>query len=349
MNPTIYDIARRANLSHAAVSMALRGVGKLKNETRERIVRLAGEMGYIPNHAAVSLKNRRTKRIAFAAPAVEEMFPLLHSLADACYRDGYEVVLMNISKAEERQRDMFDHIVRGGYDAAVTFLYRYEPVAGRIQWLLSKRRPLAIIGPPTDFIPAPGLFSIPLDSTGVLRQMVRLLLDKGHRRIGYTVGEGALSGPQRIYSDIIGGELRLAGVDGWSHEVVCSGDVGLEDGYRTGLGLPEKKPGLTALQCFNDLFAIGCIRGLRERGLRVPEDVSIVGWVHLEVGRYQPTRLSTIDLRYGDVGRVAWSLLSRQLSDPDWERIPEPVRLEALPVIGESIGVAPDARRLTDC
>ncbi len=342
---TIYDIAREAQLSHATVSMALRNLPRIKAETRERIQKLAADMGYMPNQAAVSLKVGHSKQVALVLPRLDvtNQYSLIETFKAQCTPDGYQVVLLELPADAEGQRQTFEHIVQNDYAAVAAYLSCFQTVAPAIERLLATQRPLVVIGPPQDMETHPGLFTVQVDNLTAVQAGLRMLLSQGHRHIAHTVSGDNDSANNQSHQIILQ-TLREYGVTDWDPAFVCRsrrGEGMIEDGYRAARTLFECKPRVTAIQCQNDLLAFGLLRGLQELGAQVPKDISVIGSDNMLIAEYNHITLTSIDMRQAESAQAAWQLLLHQLEKPDWDHIPNQVLLKANLVVRESTGAAP--------
>ncbi len=344
MAVTIYDIAQRANMSHTTVSMALRNLPSVKKNTRERIQNIAREMGYRPNQVAVSLKSGVSKRIALMIPELDVTMnsKLIISLEHQCNLDGYEVVLMQVSKQADKMRRSMEHMLQGGYAAAVLLLYDFMPVADLINDFLAEQHPVVIVGEPKDLQPRPGLYRISVDNSSAVRDTIKMLIALGHRNIVHSIVRSAVAGstPNRIIRET----MAEHGITGWEPEFYYHGDNHtdyIRVGYQAARILFEQKPGVTAIQCQNDLFAYGLMRGLKELGVRVPDDISISASDNTELGEYYPVSMTSIDMRLQETAITAWNLLSAHFSEPDWETVPGETILRSSLIVRETTGIVP--------
>ncbi len=349
---TIYDIAREANMSHTTVSMALRDMPQVKMATRRKIRELADRLGYQPNQVAVSLKAGCSRRIALIMPegTLQLNHPLIEQFGALCHQNSYEMVLLQLAPEPERIRDLFEGLLQGGYDAAVTYLYDFTSVRDLLERFLAQKKPLALVGPPLDFEPRPGLFALNIDNSAAVRGAVRMLMALGHRHIAHTIPP-EFKVCNSASNRAIRSTLLENGVNDWEPEFFYSSTWSsnwIRCGYQSAQLLLKNKPETTAIQCANDLFACGMIRGLQDLGIRVPEDISVIGSDNTEYGEFFSVSLSSFDLRLADTARALWQWLSRQLLWPDWDTIPEVVTLQGNLVVRESTGKVRDYARLTD-
>ncbi len=347
MPVTIYDIAREAGLSHATVSMALRDLPRVRQSTRERVQSLARKMGYSPNQAAVSLKIGHNSTVALILPHLECLpeFGLVHRIENGCRSRGYNVTLYGLPVIPEEQHRLFEFIHRSEYMAVVTYLYDYAPVADVIQKILAAKCPVVVIGPPRDIMSCPGLAQVDVDNFGAVRQCIEKLISIGHRRIVHTTVMDPDSPDLLKVNNFIQDIVEKNGIRDWEVSCPCV-EKNLADpaasGYRAAEKILREKPGVTAIQCFNDFFAFGLMRGLTEIGVRVPEDISICGSDDTFLARYSKISLTSIGMKSSEAANAAWDFLERQLADGDWEHAPEPVRLTSNLVIRESTAPAPE-------
>lgn len=329
-------------MSHATVSMALRDIPKVKPATREYIRKLASEMGYQPNSAAVALKAGASRNITLVLPNNNDM-QQSEKFRSCCNNDGYQVTTLELSVDIERQRKIFESLLQGNTDGVITYLYRFEPVADLIEKLLAQRKPMAIIGPPKDFVPQPGLYPIYIDNTSAVRKGIERLIALGHTRIAHTLNPDYVPESHPVIVDT----LKSHDITDWDPVFYYPTQVNgnrFQEGYQAAKKLLKDKAGVTAIQCFNDRFAIGLIRGLHDLGVKVPGDISVIGSDNEPFSEYGLVSLSTIDMSGADSAKASWQFLHEFLNNPDWEKIPDPVYLKSKFIERESIGKVPEKR-----
>ena len=248
---TIYDIARTAQVSHATVSMALRGIGKIKPETRERILTIAREVGYRPNSNAVALKSGTSRMITMLhmEHPYSQILPELRSMVRQA---GYELNMMELELDPRRQRHSFELLLESNCAGAVCYMTKLEPVKDLVTKLLARRIPLVVLGPPSDWHPMPGLYGVDMDNLHAVEDAINMLLRLGHRHIAHTVV--CPGGILRVHEFFVE-KLRAAGISSWDpafHVEMRSNLNHFELGYLAAGKLLEEKPEVTAIQCFSD-------------------------------------------------------------------------------------------------
>lgn len=342
------DIARKLGVSLAVVSRALSPhKGKndnLSDETREKIREVAVEMGYRKNLAAMSLRKGCFHRIAFIVQNYDSYMEMIRPMEDICKQNGYELILMHLSENEEEIRRTFEHLLQGGFDAVITFLYTWSSVAAILTEFLAQKHPVVLVGTPVDAVAMPGMLPIHIDLSESVEECVRMLYKQGHRKIVCTMSSKIHSEKpaelSKKYSPLLA-TLKKFGIMDWDpvfYFTPTKSKDKILDGYNAAEALLQQKPEATACICYNDLFAFGLMRGLQEKGLRVPEDISIIGSDNNSLGRFARTALTTLDLCEYDSAMLSLKFVFENLKKPDFENIPEPVYLKGHLVVRESTG-----------
>ncbi|MGN0872587.1 MAG: LacI family DNA-binding transcriptional regulator [Victivallales bacterium] len=319
-----YDIARKMGLSLAVVSRALsperRRSDNLSEETRQSVRRVAAEMGYRKNLVAASLKQGRFKRLAFVTNGYESYMEMIRPMQKACRENGYELALFNLGHDELEIRRIFEYLIQGGFDGAVTFLYTWQSIADLAEEFLALHRPLVVVGAPPGIPEKPGLHCITVRIDQCIADACRHLYSLGHRKILCTAAR-FLSDEQTedtsMKLSVVRKILPELGIRDWDpaffftpnpeHNMLC-------DGLAAAPRIVKEHPDVTAVICYNDFFAIGLAAGLRQMGKRVPEDISIIGSDNNAIGHCMNPKLTTLDLCLEDAAAAAISYIFTHLS-----------------------------------
>ena len=337
---TIYDIAKKLDLSHTTVSKALRGL-PVKKSTLERVQMMTKELGYCPNKAAVQLKTGQSRKIALLVPDFGmSQLELLKQLDLLCAADNYEIMQLPLSKDIKRTRSSFDSLLQGGYDGAIMYLYDYASVNDKISQFLKMRRPIVLIGPPTNFEPVAGIYPITIDNSTAIRDATNLLLSLGHRNIVHVVPSPSSAYHDERPNSIIK-EMLIKHNANWVPEFyfdLFNFSDYLHAGYYAASELIRTKPETTAVQCPNDFFACGLIRGFKEMGIKVPDDISVIGSDNSSLGEFFMVSLTTIDMKHLNLAQKSWKILSSHLKNNNWEKVSTNVTLRANLIVRESTG-----------
>ena len=306
--PTMTDVARIAGVSQTSVSLILNRMAgaRIADATRERVVKAAIEIGYeLPGARRRPLAQSEGNVIAYL---VDEISTSPHAVVtldgarDACWESGFLVAT---------------HVTRSNPElesATIEAILRDSGVIGVIYSTIFTRRiapPASLFGLPTVLLNCHGgdrrLHAIvPAEVTGAFTA-TQYLIGKGHRRIGFVNGEPWMEAS----SDRLKGYRQaLATADiAFDPELVRNGDWLPLQGHQRSMELLRMANPPSAIFCANDLMAMGALQAVREIGLRVPYDISIMGYDDQELARYTDPPLSTLVLPNYEMGRRAAEVL----------------------------------------
>ena len=309
---SIKDIARAARVSHSTVSRALHNSPLVNENTAARIQRLAREMGYTPSAIARSLVNRRTLTIGLVVTSISDPFVdrIVDGVEDLATTAGYGVFLGSSHADPEREMDVVQMFHRQRVDGVIVLASRVGQLyAERLQELSV---PIVLINNEAD---GAYLYSISSDDAQGARLAVRHLIELGHRRIGY-VGSAARRLTSHRRQSGYSLEMRSAGLP-LSPElvVVPDADSDMESG-RAALDAMVRKD-VSAIFCYNDRTAIGVLHAARERGVRIPDDLSIIGFDDIEPSWYVTPPLTTIHQPRFEMGRRAMQMMLDLMSEQE--------------------------------
>ena len=301
---SIKDIARVANVSYSTVSRALRNSPLVSVETAGLIRRIADEQGYTVSAVARSLVTKRTRTIGVVVTNVADPFvgEVVSGIEEAAQARGYSLLLASCHADPDREvravRLLHERRVDG-------ILVNSSRVGALYMPLLEKMNvPIVLINNqhPGEFI-----FSVTIDNLNAARDATRHLVELGHRRIGYI---GNQFGLQADTDRFAGYRQVLEQADiGFQPELVTHGDGKPEGGMRGMEGLLALPKPPTAVFCYNDMQAIGAMRAARIHGLRIPDDLSIVGLDDVFLASYADPPLTTIQQPMQEMGRLAAQIL----------------------------------------
>ncbi|MBE4720356.1 LacI family DNA-binding transcriptional regulator [Pseudarthrobacter sp. AB1] len=299
--PRLEDVAARAKVSHQTVSRVINNHPNVSSATRERVQAAIAELGYRRNTAARSLVTRRSQTIGVLAAEMGQYGPAntLLGVQQAAREAGYFVSIEAIKEAGAGAiSDAVRHLTDQGADGIIVIV----PHGGTVQALegLTLDVPVILVG-----APGGGLFSGALvDQKLGARLAVSHLIDLGHRRIGH------ISGPQdwvdgRSRAEGWGDRLREAGLP---DDLLIEGDWSAGSGYRIGRQLAAERT-VTALFVGNDQMALGLLRAFSEAGVRVPDDVSVVGFDDQPESGYFTPPLTTVRQDFEELGRRCMNVM----------------------------------------
>ena len=303
MAVTIRDVARAAGFSVATVSRVLNGSGPVKPETVRRVRDAATRLRFTPNVAARSLSTSRTHTLGVLLPDLHGEFfsEVIRGIDQTAQQHGYHVL---VSSSHNSPSEIAAALatMRGRVDGVA--IMSPVPNAEALVADLPRSVPLVLLNCAADVA---GVDTLDIDNHGGAYAMTRHLLTLGRRRIAFVRGpRGNADGDARLKG------YRAALVDaGVVHDrtLELDGDFQQLSGYRAAKHLLTISPRPDALFAANDSMAIGAIGALREAGVRVPDDVAVVGFDDIPIARYVHPALSTVRVDIARLGARAVKVL----------------------------------------
>ena len=313
---TLEEVARQARVSTATVSRVLNGTGQVKPSTRARVLKVIQEVKYSPNLHAQSLAGGRSRSLGVIVSNIENPFFLdIYKTVEAgAHAAGYDVIMADTGYSPEGLVSSI-RLMLGRRLAGLAAIVS-EMDATLIQELSSQRIPVVFYDVAT---PRRNITNIRVDYRSGMAKVATYLYSLGHRRVGY-VGHHATLGPinERVQalSDATGRHPGLA-VD----TATDADSLGGREAARVLLARPSRP---TALICVNDVMAVGALRELRARGLRVPEDVSVTGFDNVTLAQFAVPALTTVHIPREQIGRTICEWLVRDDVSREREFVIEP-------------------------
>jgi DNA-binding LacI/PurR family transcriptional regulator len=306
------DVARLAGVSSQTVSRVSNGYSGVTEETRRQVLAAMQELGYRPNSAARALKRGEFRTIGVITFGLSTTGNVrtLEAIATSAAHEGYAVTLLPVAvPTQDEVRGAYSRLGELAVDAVIVILEVHLLDAVTLSLPPHVRVVVA------DSDAGDRYTVVDTDQAGGSRTAVRHLLDLGHHTVWH------LAGPEDSYAaqrrtDAWRAELTEAGR---TAPPLIRGDWSAASGYRAGLELAEQKE-CTAIFAANDQMALGLLRALHERGRRVPEEVSVVGFDDIpEAGSFLPP-LTTVHQDFAEVGRLCVEGVLRQMRNEVTER-----------------------------
>ena len=289
--------------------------------TRRRVYEAIERLRYTPNVQARSLRTARTNTIVALVPDISNPFfaEVIRGIEQVAHQNRYSVLLGDTQCNRDREQAYANLVGARQADGLITLLPHIPRVA---QMAGSARLPIVNA---CEYVKDKSITSVYVDNVAGAREATEYLLTLGHRSIAFITGP--MNSPISVDRDR-GYEMALsrAGLKR-SSRLTVEGDFSAESGIRATESLFARGERFTAIFCSNDEMAFGAIRAIKARGLRVPEDVSVVGFDDIRLARYWDPPLTTIAQPMADIGREAMSLLIEILNGADI-----PPRKRMLPV-----------------
>lgn len=328
----IADVAAMAGVSLATVSRVMNGNFRVDPEIAARVRVAATELKYQPNPMGRNLARGKTDTIGVVVPdlANPTFQGVLRGVSRAAAQDGYRVLIADSSEVSSEESILAGE-ARRRCDGVVLCAPRMSPA--ELEELAPSLHPLVLVNRTTAAEDSP---SVMVDYGKGIQDLAGHLADLGHLRIAY------VAGPASSASNA----LRLAGLEKFkvSHPhidltVLSSGST-FEDGYESASDVISS--GATGILAFNDLTAMGLLSSLNERGIRVPEDISVTGFDDIPFARYTTPPLTTAAVPILDVGEQAWQQMRDLLNGT---AIADRVRVFLPHVVARGSTAAPAAVR----
>jgi DNA-binding LacI/PurR family transcriptional regulator len=305
--PTMQQVAERAGVSTALVSLVMRGAPNVSDKRRALVLAAAEELGYRPNVLARNLASRRTRTLGIVINDLHNPYfaEVVDGIQTAAVANGYRVLIGN-----------GEHSRQGEADAIETFLqFRVDGIllAGPVvtegeMETAAKSAAVVAIGRTSA---SPAIDTVNCDDAVGARLVVEHLAGLGHRRISHIDGGSGAGSAERLQGYET--TMRSLGLD--EHISVARGDFSESGGYNAADELLTLNPRPTAIFAANDFSCAGALSRVEDAGLEVPGDMSIVGYDNTGLAAMHHLSLTTINQPRSEFGRVATELILERLDD----------------------------------
>lgn len=314
---TMRDVAKLAGVSQPTVSRVLNnndGNVPIRDETRAKVMAAVAELGYRPNMHARSLRTQQTNLIAvLMADITNSFYPhIAYTIQKVARQRGYDVMISNSDHLYDNEKHFCETIIRRSVDGVI-MVPIHLTIEDIDQFQQKTGIPISVLGqhvqhPQIDVVYAD-------DEAGIYNATRWLIEEKGHQQLGYVgVPDMLPPGPRRrkgFLQAIADKNLQV------SPQHILESDFTLDGGRRTGAALLNMDQLPTGLIVANDAMALGIILSLQEGGVRIPEDIAIIGYDNIpEATIIRPT-LTTIEQNSADIGYKLINLLFERIENPE--------------------------------
>lgn len=335
---TIRDVARLAEVHPGTVSRALNEQTRVlvNQDTAERVLRAAEQLGYRPNPIARGLKTNRSYTVGVLIPDLTNPLfpPIMRGIEDRLGDAGYTSLIVNTDNDPERERSQMEAMRDRQVDGFIAATARLD--VELLAELAAGGAPVVLVNRSLEDASIPAVTVNDRQGIGLA---VEHVVGLGHVRIGHVAGPQNLSTGHRRYLGFLE-TMQRHGLPAPAEHVVFAQAFTEAEGARACADLLEQASGVSAIVAANDRLAIGCYDALEARGLSCPEDVSIVGFNDMPfVDRLRPP-LTSVRVPQREIGTVAADLLLEQLSNGS--RLSREILLEPTLVVRKS--TAPPTR-----
>jgi DNA-binding LacI/PurR family transcriptional regulator len=303
--PTIRDVAERAGVSKSLVSLVMRGAAHVSEERRNRVLAVAQEIGYRPNAVARSLVQRRTNLFGVLLSDLHNPFfaEVIDGLRAEAEAHGYRVIISTGDRAAPSEAQALETLLELRTDGLILASGAIDmevvtAASNEIPTVLAARHARGT-----------GVDSVANDDTEGATLAVEHLAALGHQRIAHISGGGGAGARDRRRGYLRA--MKRLGLEAYAR--VVPGSYTEQGGSEGAAALIEDGERPTAIFAANDLAAVGALGALAERGVRVPDEVSLVGYDNTALAAVRRINLTTIDQPRPEIGRTAVSLLLERI------------------------------------
>lgn len=308
MAASLKDVASLAGVSIKTVSNVVNDYPFVSAATRARVTAALERLEYQPNLSARGLRTGRSNLIALAVPVLDEPYfaEIASLVVDAAEQRGLTVLIDQTGGDRIRERQAAEGLRANLIDGSIT-----SPLAMTQKDIsaLARRRPIVLLG---ERFSATGADHVAIDSVAAARDATTALLELGRGRIAFI---GADTKVNTAAQRLAGYEEALASAGRPVDQklIVRTGPFRRQQGYDAAVRLLALRRGPDAIFCLNDLMALGAIRALLERGVRVPQDVAVMGVDDIEDGRFTSPTLSTVAPDKRAIAAISVDLLALRI------------------------------------
>ena len=309
---TIKDVAKMAGVSTTTVSHVINKTRFVAKETEEAVMQAIKSLKYSPSAVARSLKVNTTKSIGMIVTTSESPYfaEIIHAVEDHCYRQGYSLFLCNTQNDPEKIKNHVEMLAKKRVDGLLVMCSEYTQHSLDVLSGFSSV-PMVVM----DWGPNVDTDIIEDNSFTGGYIATKHLIDCGHKAIGLIAGELDKTTARTRYEGFVKAmnEANLSIHENW----IMEGFFEPEDGYECMNKILSQDNLPTAVFCCNDVMALGAISAITEKGLRVPDDISIIGYDNIHSSRFYAPPLTTIHQSKSRLGAQAVNLLFERIANKD--------------------------------
>lgn len=313
---TVKDIGRKLRLHYTTVSKALRDHPDISIETKQRVLSLAKELDYHPNSIAKNLKKQTTSTIGIIVPSIRNDFfsAVISGVEQVAYGREFNTVVCQSDENVDRETIHIRTLISNRVTGVLISLSQTTVSGEHLKALQKQGIPLVMFDRVCDDVEAD---KVVVDDYGGARKAVRHLIESGRKRIAHVAGpENTSIGRDRCrgYVD----ELEKNGIKANS-EMIVRGGMNEEDGAAAFGKLLESGWDPEAIFTVNDPVAIGIYEEAKRRGLKIPEDIALVGFGNNRLSSYLSPTLTTVTQSPYELGKAAANMLLSRIENPEIE------------------------------
>lgn len=321
---TLTDIAKKLKISPSTVSRALNNHPDISEETKVRVKELAEKLHYAPNPIAQSLKNNKTSTIGILVPEIKHDFfsSAISGIEEVAYQSGYTIILSQSNESFEREVVNTNALMHHRVAGIIVSISQHTKNGDHFQLLLDRNIPLVFFDRVCEEIEAN---KVVIDDESSALSAVKYLLDNGYKKIAHFAGPKELDICKKRLSGYKSA-LENAGLN-LNYDYILYGGLHESDGYRSMDELIIKNTIPDAIFCVNDPVAIGAFQRIKEAGLKIPQDIGIVGFSNNKITSLVDPQITTVDQPSFEMGKKAAEILIEMIENPNKMKTPKTVVL----------------------
>lgn len=345
----IREIARRAKVSTATVSRAINRVPTVDPQLAKRVWKVVDELGYYPNTQARALVSGRSRIFGLIVSEITNPFfpEIVQTFENLAVENNYEILVTSTVHDPKRMESSVRRMIERRVDGVAILTFGMEETL--IEHLRFRKVPLVFVDVGPD---VPGIANIRIDYQNGIRQAIQHLAALRHTRIAFVAGplhlKSALARREAFTTSMV--EIGL------SPDLIVIGNHRIEGGMQALLELNSLKHRPTAVLCSNDMTAIGVMREAYDQNIKIPDDLSVVGFDDIRLAEFMIPPLTTVQMSQHELAKIAFrALLNEAESEPPsqlghkYQLITSLVlrRSTALARVGRTTGILPSTSRST--
>ncbi|MFC3342470.1 LacI family DNA-binding transcriptional regulator [Paenibacillus abyssi] len=307
---TIKDVAKLAGISVSTVSRVLNKSGYVNEETLKKVNLAIKQLNYKPSQIARGMISRKTNTLGLILPDIRNVFfpELARAIEDVAQKQGYSVIVCNSDNDREKEESYFQLLQEKYVDGIIL---AGEVTDNQVQTLKDRGIAFLVIDTIVDFMP---VLSVHTDHINGAFLAVTHLIEQGYRRIAHIRGPAASSTAENRLEGYKQA-LSKAGI-AYDSSLVQMGDYQIESGHDAMNKLLVMSNPPDAVFVANDLMALGAMDIISDRGLKIPDDIGIIGFDGLQLGSVVKPKLSTVAQPIYEIGTIAAEMLIESIRNP---------------------------------
>ena len=307
---TIQDIADALGISPSAVSKALNDHPRISDRTKKAVRETALMLNYQRNTLASGLRSGKSHLVGVIVPAIDYTFfsSVLRGIEEAGTEAGYNIIISQSGDSTQKEQECINALVKTQVDGVIASIANSTTTFGHFQKLIDEGIPLILFDRTSEELE---VSSVVIDDFAGAMGAVEHLIDQGCKRIVHLAGYRRIN----LYQRRINGYSEALAKNGlpFSEGSIRESDLSMDDGHRIMDGILREGPPPDGVFAASDHAALGALHALQEAGLRVPEDVAVIGFSNEPFTAFIRPSLSTVDQQSVSMGRLAARLFLDQL------------------------------------